>query len=177
MRIDLAGFGPGAPDLASQQVWQALSEADLILSSQRLAQILQEEERFFLRAGARLLAETDSRKICRTLEQESFGRAVCLFGGDSSFYSGAAPLLRLIGQSSVLQNAKPEVRLLPGISSLSAACAASGLSFRELEVFSAHGRACDPVKAVMNGKKSFFNDCFFCGRILFSLFFYSPFLL
>lgn len=169
MIIYLAGLGPGSADLTTQQTMEALGEADLIITSRRLAGMLwgadpsvpywdalREEDRFCFASGVRILVETVPGKICRILEEEPFERAVCLYGGDSSFYSGATPLLRLIGQSRPLQEKGAKIRILPGISSLSAACAHLGISFRELEVFSAHGRVCNPVKAVMNGKRSFF---------------------
>ena len=194
MRIDLAGFGPGTFDLTTHQVWQALEEADLVITSKRLAEtlwgpggngsgsdtvsadagrktaasgerieysvsywnVLRDEDRFCLTPGVRFLVETRSASICRILEESDRERVLCLFGGDSSFYSGAAPLMRLIRQSRVLQEKGVTVRLLPGISSLSCALARLGLSFQETEVFSAHGRDCDPVKAVMSRKNSFF---------------------
>ena len=178
MRIDLAGFGPGAAEETTQQVLTAVGEADLIITSARLAEalwgkehtlsysesdpsvpywnVMWDEDRFGLLPGARVLIETMSGKIMRILEHERFERAVCLFGGDSSFYSGAAPLLRLIEQSGLVREKGAKVRILPGISSLSCACARMGLSYREIEVFSAHGRRLDVVKAVMNGKVSFF---------------------
>ena len=178
MRIDLAGFGPGGADLATRQVWAAIGEADLIITSERLAGILRkmkqsgsgrdgdslgpggkvlcDEDRLCDLSKARIMVGTEPEKILRILGNEPFERAVCLFGGDCSFYSGAAPLSRLFEQSGALRARGAEIRFLPGISSLSAACARLGISFRELEVFSAHGRACDPVKSVMSGKRCFF---------------------
>lgn len=159
MRIDLAGFGPGAADLVTPQVQQALSEADIIITSERLAQSLKQGRQAEAgddRMKGRILVETSSHKILRLLEEQPCASALCLFSGDSSFYSGAAPLLSLIEGSALLRKKGVVVRVLPGISSLSFACARLGLSFREVEVFSAHGRECDPVRAVMNGKKSFF---------------------
>lgn len=178
MRIDLAGFGPGSAQKTTQQVMTALGEADLIITSSRLADalwggadtdsgslidasvpywnVMQDEDRFGLSSGLRILIETDSGKILRILENEPFERAVCLFGGDTSFYSGAVPLLALIRKSRALEEKKARVRVLPGVSSLSETCARLGVPFSQVEVFSAHGRDVDPVRAVMNGKKSFF---------------------
>ncbi len=154
MKIDLAGFGPGSLDMVSRQVLDALSEADVIITSRRLADVL--KGNITAEDQTEILVETGSKQICAILEALSCRHVLCLFGGDISFYSGAAPLLKLIGQSKSLQNKELQVRLLPGISSLSAACARLGISFQDAEVYSAHGRSCDPVRAVMNGKKSFF---------------------
>ncbi len=169
MRIDLAGFGPGSTDLVTGQLKHALSHAKVIITSGRLAGILREEEQLdsdsadsalCLNPDVRILEETRSARICSLLEELFLSgtceHVLCLFGGDSSFYSGAAPLLRRIEESDVLQDAPVSVSLIPGISSLTAACAHLRIPVREVEVFSAHGRACDPVKAVMNGKMSFF---------------------
>lgn len=156
MRIDLAGYGPGSSDLTTLQVRQALEEAELIITSERLAGYVRSLNRTDSARSREILVETRSSEICRILEDTALDKAVCLFGGDSSFYSGAAPLLTCIGQSRLLRDKDADIRILPGISSLSYACSCLGLSLREVEVFSAHGRSCDPVRAVMNGKKSFF---------------------
>ena len=89
MRIDLAGFGPGSAQKTTQQVMTALGEADLIITSSRLADalwggadtdsgslidasvpywnVMQDEDRFGLSSGLRILVETDSGKILRIL--------------------------------------------------------------------------------------------------------------
>ncbi len=166
MKIDLAGFGPGAKELATRQTVDALSSSDVIITSARLAGILREEQNTaipgtcFLKPDVRIFEETRSAQICALLENfsvsDDFENVLCLFGGDSSFYSGAAPVLKRIEESDSLMSSGVQVRVLPGISSLSAACARLQIPIREAEVFSAHGRDCDPVRAVMNGKKSFF---------------------
>ncbi len=169
MRIDLAGFGPGSTDLVTGQLKHVLSHAEVIITSGRLAGILREEEQtdsdsadsaLYLNPDVRILEETRSARICTLLEELFLSGTceyvLCLFGGDSSFYSGAAPLLWRIEESDVLQEDSVSVSLIPGISSLSAACARLKIPVREVEIYSAHGRACDPVKAVMNGKMSFF---------------------
>ena len=156
MRIDLAGYGPGSSGLTTQQVRQALEEAELIITSERLAGYVRNLGRTDAGCTEEILIETNSSEICRILEDTAYDRVVCLMSGDSSFYSGAAPLVTCIEQSPRLRERNAVIRILPGISSLSYACSRLGLSFRQVEVFSAHGRSCDPVRAVMNGKKSFF---------------------
>lgn len=151
MRIDLAGFGPGTEELTTGEVKAALSLADVIITSSRLSVLLENRPDL-----GQVIVETSAEKICRILEEQTCEYAVCLFGGDIGFYSGASSLLGFIRQSERLQEKKAKIRLLPGVSSLSLACARLGLSFRDVAVFSAHGRYVDPVRAVMNGKISFF---------------------
>lgn len=156
MRIDLAGYGPGSSGLTTLKVRQALEEAELIITSERLAGYVRNLGRTDAGCTEEILIETNSSEICRILEDTAYDSVVCLMSGDSSFYSGAAPLVTCIEQSPRLRERHAVIRILPGISSLSYACSRLGLSFRQVEVFSAHGRSCDPVRAVMNGKKSFF---------------------
>ena len=46
--------------------------------------------------------------------------------------------------------------MLPGISSLSFLAARVGTNWDDVGIFSAHGRECDPVAAVMEGRRAFF---------------------
>lgn len=166
MRIDLAGFGPGSMELVTGQLKEVLSLAEAVITSARLASVLRDEQEYeaggevLLRRDVRIFEETGSARICELLEELSesgtCGSALCLFGGDSSFYSGAAPVLKRIRESGILADDAQQIRLFPGISSLSAACARLKLSMQDIAVFSAHGRACDPVRAVMSQKISFF---------------------
>ena len=89
MRIDLAGYGPGSSGLTTQQVRQALEEAELIITSERLAGYVRNLGRTDAGCTEEILIETNSSEICRILEDTAYDRVVCLMSGDSSFYSGA----------------------------------------------------------------------------------------
>ena len=104
------------------------------------------------KAGAGIHVETRTKDICRILEETACEYAVCLFSGDSTFFSGAAPLYELLKQSERIREKGAKIRILPGISSIVYACSCMGLSYQDIEVFSAHGRDQDVVRAVMNGK-------------------------
>ena len=104
MRIDLAGFGPGSVNLCTAEVLKAIEEADLIITSEGIADSLGRE--ISLKEEAGILTATGSSVICRILEEKAYNRAVCLFRGDSSFYSGASPLLKLIRESDILNDGR-----------------------------------------------------------------------
>ena len=136
MRIDLAGYGLGSSGLTTLKVRQALEEAELIITSERLAGYVRNLGRTDAGCTEEILIETNSSEICRILEDTAYDSVVCLMSGDSSFYSGAAPLVTCIEQSPRLRERNAVIRILPGISSLSYACSRLGLSFRQVEVFS-----------------------------------------
>ena len=98
--------------------------------------------------GAEKIAEYRPQKIAELLHAHSMERCCVLYSGDSGFYSGAAGLLpQLTGM---------EVRVLPGISSLQEFAAQLGECWQDWNLCSAHGVSCNPVQAVMQGKRTFF---------------------
>ncbi len=158
--IILAGYGPGSDSLVTGEVEEAFSGARLIITSERLAQCLRSSKKMRIDPEARIVIETRSGKICSLLEEmiceASCDRALCLFSGDSGFYSGASILLDKIRESASLGTGSVSVRVLPGISSFSLLCARLGIRQQDIALCSAHGRDCSPVREVMKGKDVFF---------------------
>lgn len=65
-------------------------------------------------------------------------RVAVLFSGDSGFYSGAQKLYDVLCEMSE-ENPNLSVRILPGISSVSALSARTGYSWQDARIFSTHG--------------------------------------
>ena len=80
MRIDLAGYGPGSSGLTTLKVRQALEEAELIITSERLAGYVRNLGRTDAGCTEEILIETNSSEICRILEdpQEKIRGLNCL---------------------------------------------------------------------------------------------------
>lgn len=140
MKCTLIGMGCGARQLTAEAS-EAIHTAQLLIGAKRLLELLPD-------TGAQKIPEYRPQEIVSLLHTHPAEKCCVLYSGDSGFYSGAAGLLPLLEGM--------EVRVLPGISSLQAFAAQLGEPWQEWNLCSAHGAACDPVQAVMQGKKAFF---------------------
>lgn len=140
MKCTLIGMGCGARQLTAEAS-EAIHTAQLLIGAKRLLELLPD-------TGAQKIPEYRPQEIVSLLHTHPAEECCVLYSGDSGFYSGAAGLLPLLEGM--------EVRVLPGISSLQAFSAQLGEPWQEWNLCSAHGAACDPVQAVMQGKKAFF---------------------
>lgn len=140
MKCTLIGMGCG-PTHLTQAAQAAIQNAQLLIGAPRLLKLLSD-------TGAEKLAEYRPQKIAVLLKSHPVDNCCVLYSGDSGFYSGAAGLLPLLDGM--------EVQVLPGISSLQAFAAQLGEHWQDWNLCSAHGVQCDPVQAVMQGRKSFF---------------------
>lgn len=140
MKCTLIGMGCGARQLTAEAS-EAIHTAQLLIGAKRLLELLPD-------TGAQKIPEYRPQEIVSLLHTHPAEECCVLYSGDSGFYSGAAGLLPLLEGM--------EVRVLPGISSLQAFAAQLGEPWQEWNLCSAHGAACDPVQAVMQGKKAFF---------------------
>lgn len=140
MKCTLIGMGCGARQLTTEAS-EAIHTAQLLIGAKRLLELLPD-------TGAQKIPEYRPQEIVSLLHTHPAEECCVLYSGDSGFYSGAAGLLPLLEGM--------EVRVLPGISSLQAFAAQLGEPWQEWNLCSAHGAACDPVQAVMQGKKAFF---------------------
>lgn len=139
MKLTLIGCGCGRESL-SAEACAAIERADLLLGSPRLLAEFPE--------SAERIPASSTGEILEALRQADCEEAVILFSGDSGFYSGAGTLLpELEGEEAVL---------LPGISSLQFLSARLKEPWQNWKLCSAHGRDCDPVKAVCGGRSVFF---------------------
>lgn len=108
--------------------------------------------------AARLIADCPQPKAVATKAEDIFklllasGCENCavLYSGDTGFYSGARTLLPLLAERGI----KAEVR--PGLSSVQVLAARLGRPWQDWTLCSAHGKDCDPVAAVCQGKPTFF---------------------
>ena len=140
MKCILIGMGCG-PDHFTAEASGALGEAQLVIGAGRLLKQLPD-------TGAERITEYRPREIAELLYTHPVDTACVVYSGDSGFYSGAAGLLPLLEGM--------EVQVLPGISSVQTLASELGERWQDWNLCSAHGVSCDPVQAVMQGKKTFF---------------------
>ena len=139
MKVTLIGCGCG-PDSLTAEARHAIEEAELLIGPARLLESV---------AGSAKHVEAVSAQEIRTvLDMEACERICVLFSGDCGFYSGAQHLLPMLPDC--------EWELLPGISSMQLFAARLALPWQNWKLCSAHGRDCDPVAAVCDGRPAFF---------------------
>lgn len=139
--VSVCGIGPGGMALMTEEVKHAVERAALLIGAARMVEVGQRHrEEAGLIAAAELIswnAEEIAARIEREYSENSGGRIAVLVSGDSGFYSGAAGVLRALGECAVPMSA---VRCCPGISSLSYLAARSGLPWESAACLSLHGR-------------------------------------
>ena len=140
-RVYVIGLGMGNPDTLTLGAWKALEKSELVIGSRRLVDALDG-------LSARRVALTSPQAIADELAASDVAVASVVMSGDVGFYSGARPLLRLLGGM--------DVEVLPGVSSLSYFCAQLRAPSHDVYATSAHGRDCDVAAVVQAHARSFF---------------------
>lgn len=147
MTVTLLGIGCGTTATITSEGLTALRQADVLIGSKRLLDSLPAD---CISPKSIMFAATKPQNILDFL-QNSGGQNPCvIYSGDSGFYSGARSLLPLLKQLNI------QVSLLPGISSVQTFAAHLERPWQNWNLVSAHGVACDPVAAVMQGRPAFF---------------------
>jgi precorrin-6Y C5,15-methyltransferase (decarboxylating) len=151
--ISLIGIGMH-PQTLTESAKQELEKADLLFGAPRMIEGLTEGRESY----PYYLLE-DILPVLREKEQTLDGkehRVAILFSGDTGFYSGAEKL-----KEGLNKNGFPNVRIFPGISSVSYLAAAAGETWQDAKLLSIHGRSetemwqAQLVHAVSTSKKTF----------------------
>lgn len=139
--ITLVGAGMGDESQLTEQGRQAISQADYVFGAKRLEK---------LAGGKEFYPYYSAKDIIPCLEklaelESNYGRrirAAILFSGDSGFYSGCEAVYQDLMQWRMTRSADQgvQVRILPGISSVSCLAAATGHSWEDAGIISVHGK-------------------------------------
>ena len=141
-KITLAGIGMGHPDGMTEEVRQSIREADLLAGAERM-----------VRAGLQIgdkpyLITYQAKELQTYLEvHPEIRKVTVLLSGDSGFYSGARKL------REDLQGY--QIRILPGISSVSYLAARTCVSWEDAKIVSIHGRQEPVISAIRRNRKVF----------------------
>ena len=126
--IILAGYGPGSDSTVTFEVKQATEDADAVFGAGRLISGLNAPKKYDMYLAKDIIPVLENDK--------DIHKAVILFTGDSGFYSGAAKMLTELRAS----NKDADLKVLPGISSVSVLAARLGVNYNDAELYSIHGR-------------------------------------
>lgn len=158
IELTLAGAGMGNPSGLTQEVREAVAEADVLFGAGRILAGIptdlsaagdqpaskgaggpQCSGQGACPAGPVRYEMYRPEEILPVLEDLSPTKAVILYSGDTGFYSGAAAMLKAIGQ----RDSRIRVRVLPGISSVACLSAKLGIPYDDAALCSLHGKASD----------------------------------
>ena len=138
MDIILAGIGMGASKGLTREGYDAIESADILLGAKRLIEPYKphiEKKPYYL--------GKDIVPYLENLFLQSAGkryRVVVLFSGDSGSYSGCQALAHCLHEAVAEKRFFADIRILPGISSVSYLASCIGESYHDAAILSMHGK-------------------------------------
>ena len=139
-QVTILGIGPGSGDLLTAEARDALADCDAVIGARSVAEEIP--------ASVPVFFEFLPEKIRSVLDAHpSIRRAAVVMRGDTGFFSGTKKLLSALGGY--------EVKLLPGVSSVSLFAARLGVSWDDAALVSLHGRDGALIHAVTSSKRVF----------------------
>ena len=137
--VSLIGTGMGSRRLLTQEAAKAMEDADVYMGASRLLDAFAggKENRFPVYKPKEILSLLEEMK---QKSEKRVIRVAVLFSGDSSFFSGATGLYEELVRAKEEKRIRTDLRILPGISSVSYFAAKTGKAYSGAEVFSMHGR-------------------------------------
>ena len=168
VQITLAGMGPGGPDYILPTAREALQGAQIVFGAPTV--IERARAAGVLPAETKCVAEYKAEKVLSFLLQVSSEfndgttaagmpapecRAVVLFSGDTGCFSGAASYAEAVRKLSNDGQNSVDLRILPGISSVSALAARLGVPVNGAQILSRHGRDCNLVGHLVRNRAVF----------------------
>lgn len=134
--IIIAGIGPGNLECMTRETLRAIEQADCLIGAGRML-----KER--CRPGQGSCEAIAPEKIVSFMQEHpGYQRYTALMSGDTGFFSGTKKLLESLAQHDLDQN----VKVLPGLSSLSVLCSRLKTSYEDVRMVSLHGRETDIAK-------------------------------
>ncbi len=139
----IVGIGSGKLEGMTTEVRNAIKESDLLIGAARMLNSIEVENRDTLK-------EYLPDKIAEYLDNNTKYRNITvMMSGDTGYYSGTKGLL------AILDNNKYNIKVLPGISSVSYFFSKINKSWDDAHLTSAHGRDCNIVGLTKRHKKLF----------------------
>ena len=160
-QIILAGIGMGSGDVITEEVRRLIEEADCLIGAERMITSAQQirnmnglsmrqcesknrdEEIFF--------KEYRTEEIVSYIkEHKEHSKIGILLSGDTGFYSGAKKL-----KERLTEVCSDQIKIYPGISSLSYLASKVGVSWEDAKILSLHGKDMNFVQTIHRHSKTF----------------------
>ena len=156
--IILVGVGMGSRESLTNEVEQAIRQADILLGAKRMIASYQPklEKKPYYRTEQIIPYLEEMQKDVEVSEIVTGQKVVVLFSGDSGFYSGAASMYRALQEEISAERLQASVRILSGISSVAYLAACIGESYQDAAVYSMHGKELlNLAERIRNSEKTF----------------------
>lgn len=124
-QVNIVGIGPGNLSAMTEEVRYAIQNSDCLIGANRMLELAKSQQLTY----EAIMPEKISDFIHIHSE---FQKITVLMSGDTGFFSGTKKLLPLLSDC--------DVKILPGLSSLSYLCAKLGKSYEDVRCVSVHGR-------------------------------------
>lgn len=139
-QVAVIGIGPGSRKNMTAEALDAVAQAECLIGAGRMLEIARADQ-----TASEAFAADEIVRIIR--EHKDCSRFAVLFSGDVGFFSGAKKLLPRLDFC--------DVRIIPGVSSLSYLCAKAGASYEDTRCVSLHGRCGNIIPAVRTNRSVF----------------------
>lgn len=139
-KVAVIGIGPGSRHGMTAEALDAAAQAECLIGAGRMLEIARADQ-----TVCEAFASDEIVRIVR--EHKDCSRFAVLFSGDVGFFSGAKKLLPKLDFC--------DVRIIPGVSSLSYLCAKAEASYEDTRCVSLHGR-CGSIIPAVRGNRSVF---------------------
>ena len=139
-KIYIIGIGPGDCGMLTAEARNALGDCDAVIGASSVVRALN--------TGKPAFAEFMPDKVRSVLENNpSIRKAAVVMRGDTGFFSGTKNMLEALGDE--------DVTVIPGISSVSAFAARTGINWDGAALITMHGRDSNLIYRVCTEKKTF----------------------
>lgn len=140
--ITLVGIGCGSRDYLTEAGKEAIGSADILIGAARMLEAADSD--------AMKISAIRTEDILNVIENNTEKDICVIFSGDTGFYSGTT------GLADELRRREKNFRIIPGISSIQMMSAKLGVPWQDWNLVSAHGRDCNILGRIMEGKDTFF---------------------
>lgn len=152
-QIILAGIGMGSGDVITEEVRQLIEEADCLIGAERMlacAIKLRNFEEKSTRECTKYQEYRTEKIISYLQKHKEYKQVVILLSGDTGFYSGAKKL-----KERLTEVCSDQIKIYPGISSLSYLASKVGVSWEDAKILSLHGKDMNFVQTIHRHSKTF----------------------
>lgn len=140
--ITLVGVGCGNREYITEAGKEAISCADILIGAGRMLEASDSD--------AEKIPAVKTADILDIIDKNT-GKNICIvYSGDTGFYSGAT------GLAEELRRRETAYCIIPGISSIQLFSARLGVPWQDWKLVSAHGRDCNIIGRLMEGRDTFF---------------------
>lgn len=140
-QVHILGIGPGSREAMTKEVQQSIANAECLIGAKRMLETVSAPGQLMYDA----IAPEEIADFI--LSHREYRKFAVLMSGDTGFFSGTKKLVPRLNAC--------DVKVLPGLNSLSYLCARLKTSYEDISVISLHGREHDIVPDIRAKERTF----------------------